>query len=52
MLAKGTAGKFETGKWVYDGAEFYLQDTSQGKPLGPDTTIAVVKVQLTKTDCP
>lgn len=51
-LAKGTAGTYETGKWVYDGAEFYLQDVSQGKPLGADTKIAVVKVQLTQVGCP
>jgi hypothetical protein len=52
LLGKGTTGSYTTGRWCYEGAEFYLQDVSQGKPLGPETKIAVVRVTLTTANCP
>jgi hypothetical protein len=52
LLAKGASGTFKTGRWCFEGAEFYLQDVSEGKPLSPETKIAVVRVTLTTANCP
>jgi hypothetical protein len=42
----------KTGKWVNDGMILYLQDTSDGRPLTPDNTIAAVTVKTTTAGCP
>jgi hypothetical protein len=34
-------GSETTGKWVYNGEKFYLQDVSDGKPLTSANTLAV-----------
>ncbi len=39
-------GLAQTGSWVRDGMTFYLQDTSGGKPLTADNTLATVVVRL------
>ena len=44
-------GSSTTGKWVSDGAVFYLQDITDGKPLTPENTLATVTVHLTKDGC-
>ena len=44
-------GSSRTEKWVNDGAVFYLQDVSDGKPLTPDNTLATVTVKVTTEGC-
>lgn len=52
FLAPGGSGFGITGKWVSDGITFYLQDTSDGKPLTEDNTLASVTVKVTSEGCP
>ena len=40
-------GTAETGKWVTDGAKFYLQDLSSGRP----STLATLTVKVTNAGC-
>lgn len=40
----GSSGSAETGKWVYNGMVFFLQNTSHGQPLTFANTIDAVKV--------
>jgi len=40
----GSSGRAATGKWVYNGMVFFLQDTSHGQPLTFANTIGAVKV--------
>jgi hypothetical protein len=40
-------GKADTGKWVTDGAKFYLQDLSSGRP----STLATLTVKVTNAGC-
>jgi hypothetical protein len=42
----GNKGSVTTGAWVNDGATFYLQDVSGGKPLTADNTLATTVVHL------
>ncbi|MGA7410633.1 MAG: FG-GAP-like repeat-containing protein [Bryobacteraceae bacterium] len=42
----GGSGSAETGTWVTDGMQFYLQDTSGGKPLTADNTLALLVVPV------
>ena len=42
----GGRGSAQTGLWVTDGATFYLQDVSNGKPLTAENTLATVVVRL------
>jgi hypothetical protein len=42
----GSKGSVTTGAWVTDGATFYLQDVSGGKPLTADNTLATAVVHL------
>jgi hypothetical protein len=42
----GNKGSVTTGAWVSDGATFYLQDVSGGKPLTADNTLATAVVHL------
>ncbi len=46
LFGNGSRGSFETGDWVTDGMTFYLQDTSGGKPLTAENTLATVVVRL------
>lgn len=48
-LFSGTSssGNQETGLWVHDGMEFYLQDVSDGLPLTVENTLASVCVKAT-----
>lgn len=46
-----TQGKAETGNWVTDGATFYLQDLSDGRPPSSANTIATVTVKVTNAGC-
>jgi hypothetical protein len=46
FAAGGASGSAETGPWVTDGMQFYLQDTSAGKPLTADNTLAILVVQV------
>jgi hypothetical protein len=41
----------ETGKWVINGMSFYLQDTSDGKPLTAENTLATTTVKVTSDGC-
>jgi len=40
----GSSGSAATGKWVYNGMVFFLQDISHGQPLTFANTIGAVKV--------
>jgi len=40
-----------TGKWVANGAVFYLQDITGGKPATPENTVATVTVGVTSEGC-
>jgi hypothetical protein len=42
----GGSGSAQAGPWVTDGMQFYLQDTSGGKPLTADNTLALLIVQV------
>jgi hypothetical protein len=42
----GGSGSAQTGSWVTDGMQFYLQDTSGGKALTADNTLALLSVQV------
>src|SRR5208283_3038355 len=42
----GSSGSAHTGQWVSDGMTFYLQDTSEGKPLVAANTVATLVVHL------
>ena len=44
----GNQGSAQTGTWVTDGATFYLQDVSGGKPLTAGNTLATLVVHLQK----
>ncbi|HEV8129834.1 MAG TPA: hypothetical protein VGQ81_01165 [Acidobacteriota bacterium] len=44
-------GSAKTGKWVADGAVFYLQDVTDKLPLVEDNTLAIVRVTLTTEGC-
>jgi len=44
----GSRGSAQTGDWVNDGATFYLQDVTGGKPLTLDYTLATLVVHLQK----
>lgn len=44
-------GSSTTDKWVNDGAVFYLQDVSDGKPLTPENTLATLTVKVTTAGC-
>lgn len=46
----GPSGAGDTGKWVYDGMTFYLQDVSNGLPLTADNTLATVTVSVVERD--
>jgi Bacterial Ig-like domain (group 3)/FG-GAP-like repeat/FG-GAP repeat len=46
FVAGGGSGSAETGPWVTDGMQFYLQDTSGGKPLTADNTLALLVVPV------
>ncbi|MEK6282050.1 MAG: hypothetical protein AABN95_16975 [Acidobacteriota bacterium] len=46
------SGVSTTGKWTADGMVFYLQDTTGGKSLTPENTLATVTVRLTQEGCP
>jgi len=46
------SGFAPTGKWVADGMVFYLQDTTGGKSLTPENTLASVTVRVTQEGCP
>jgi SAM-dependent methyltransferase len=41
------SGQATTGKWVYDGMTFYLQDVTGGLPLNSVNTLASVTVRMT-----
>jgi cytochrome c551/c552 len=43
---QGNRGSIQTGVWVSDGATFYLQDVTGGKPLTSDYTLATLVVNL------
>jgi cytochrome c551/c552 len=43
---EGNRGSLQTGVWVGEGAMFYLQDVSGGKPLTADYTLATLVVHL------
>jgi hypothetical protein len=43
----GPSGTHATGKWVGNNTNFYLQDVSNGLPLTPANTLAVLTVELT-----
>ncbi len=49
---QGSEGSERTDKWVTDGLVFYLQDTSSGKPLEADHTLATLTVKVTDAGCP
>jgi glycosyltransferase involved in cell wall biosynthesis len=40
------AGTTVTGRWVFDGEIFYLQDVSEGRPLSKENTLASVTVKV------
>jgi SAM-dependent methyltransferase len=42
----GPSGSASTGKWVYDGMTFFLQDVSDGKPLTEENTLAKTAVRI------
>jgi SAM-dependent methyltransferase len=42
----GPSGTSATGKWVYNGMVFYLQDVSDGKALTKENTIAKTAVSI------
>ncbi|HXR78614.1 MAG TPA: hypothetical protein VN737_21730 [Bryobacteraceae bacterium] len=46
FAAGGTTGSVSTGAWVTDGMTFYLQDTSAGKALTSNNTVATVVAHL------
>lgn len=50
IFAKSGPGIFsnKTGLWVRDGTKFYLQNVSNGLPLTPENTIAVVTLKQQK----
>lgn len=52
MASTGQSGFATSGKWAVDGMVFYLQDTSGGKSLTPENTLATVTVRLTQEGCP
>jgi parallel beta-helix repeat protein len=43
---QGNRGSIQTGVWVADGATFYLQDVTGGKPPTSDYTLATLVVHL------
>lgn len=52
MFAGGKApGQVTTGKWVTKGMGFYLQDVSDGRPLTPENTIAMIRVGVIDAGC-
>ena len=46
LTHEGNRGSVTTGAWVTDGATFYLQDVTGGKPLTADNTMATAVVHL------
>jgi hypothetical protein len=46
---EGNRGSLQTGVWVGEGATFYMQDVSGGKPLTADYTLATLVVHLQTT---
>jgi len=46
LTHEGNRGSVTTGAWVTDGATFYLQDVTGGKPLTAANTLATVVVHL------
>jgi glycosyltransferase involved in cell wall biosynthesis len=48
LFAHVGAGAKTTGEWVQDGAIFYLQDVSGGRPLTLANTLDVVRVAIRK----
>jgi len=48
LTHEGNRGSVTTGAWVTDGATFYLQDVTGGKPLTADNTLATAVVHLQK----
>ena len=46
------SGEASTNKWVKDGTLFYLQDVSDGRPLKPEQTIAILQVHVNRNGCP
>jgi hypothetical protein len=51
FASKGESAQVPTGKWVTDGMVFYLQDTTGGKSLTPENTLATVTARLTQEGC-
>jgi hypothetical protein len=44
--SSGSSGTATTGVWVPNGLTFYLQDTSNGKALTAENTLATVKIMV------
>jgi hypothetical protein len=46
FAAAGPNDFFETGDWVSDGMQFYLQNASAGNPTSPANTLAIATVDV------
>lgn len=46
------AGSAATGKWVTDGAKFYLQNVTGGRPLTAENTLSIVTVDTKVSGAP
>lgn len=49
LSRSGRWGSAVTGKWVYDGMNFFLQDVSAGRPLTAEHTIATATASVVST---
>jgi len=53
LLARtGANGTATTAKWVTNGMVFHLQDTTGGKSLTPENTLATFTAKVTSAGCP